>query len=192
MMQILQRQPRQNSHVKIHYHNIDIYKAYCIHTGNPHKLSQLQYFRIFNEYIDYINLKIVTEGFLFSMPYRLGKIGVYKTKIVYKIDNKGYIDKKGLRIDWNSTVKLWGDLYPNKSMSEIKLIKNKPLLYFINKNTDGYNLRFAWDKSSSNAVNQFMYRFKPVRNLARYLSSHTKDGTYKNDYALNTYRVKTV
>jgi len=178
MMQILQRQPRQNSHVKIHYHNIDIYKAYCRHTGNPHKLSQLQYFRIFNEYIDYINLKIVTEGFLCSMPYRLG--------------NSDNIDKKGLRIDWNSTVKLWGDLYPNKPMSEIKLIKNKPLLYFINKNTDGYNLRFAWDKSSSNAVNQFMYRFKPVRNLARYLSSHTKDGTYKNDYALNTYRVKTV
>ena len=162
------------------------------------------------------------------MPYRLGKIGVYKTKIVYKIDNSGNIDKKGLRIDWNSTVKLWGDLYHfghhvtsieggivstnNKDLYELMRLKRShgmareaspdyfekykkeypelpPSFLFV---TDGYNLRFAWDKSSSNAVNQFMYRFKPVRNLARYLSSHTKDGTYKNDYALNTYRVKTV
>ena len=192
MMQTLKRKPRRESNIKIHYHNKDIFKAYCKETGNPCNLTQQRFFNIFNEYIEFINDRIVTEGSVFNMPLRTGRIGVFKTKIVYKLKDNGEVDKKGFRVDWNNTVKLWEDIYSGYTMSEIKDIKDKPLIFFMNKNTDGYNLRFLWDKSSSNTINQFLYRFKPVRNLSRKLASHIKDGTYKNDYPVNMYRIKSV
>ena len=182
------RNKRSKGKIKNDYVNEDIYNYYCsISSLNiPKKI----FFAIIKEYILFIVDKMLTEGFLFNMPSRLGTLGIMKTKILFKLDENGNIIKKNFRKDWNATFKLWQTLYPDKTIDEVKLLKDKPYIYHLNKHTQGYNLNFIWDRLSSNVKNQFSYRFLPARTNSRNLAKLVKDPNFKGDYSLNPYKQK--
>ena len=75
------RNKRSKGKIKNDYVNEDIYNYYCsISSLNiPKKI----FFAIIKEYILFIVDKMLTEGFLFNMPSRLGTLGVMKTKILF-------------------------------------------------------------------------------------------------------------
>ena len=131
------RNKRSKGKIKNDYVNEDIYNYYC--SISSLNISKKIFFAIIKEYILFIVDKMLTEGFLFNMPSRLGTLGVMKTKILFKLDENGNVIKKNLRKDWNATFKLWQTLYPDKTIDEVKLLKDKPYIYHLNKHTHTYN-----------------------------------------------------
>lgn len=118
---------------------------------------------------------IINEGLEFKLPQRLGYIRVLKYKPRTLVNPDGTIKKKSLNPDWCSSKKLWKEKYPGKTPEELKLIKNKPIVYFLNEHTNGYKHRFYWYKKGSNAKNRSVYSmittFSNKRMLGKVLQS---------------------
>lgn len=118
----------------------------------------------------------IIEGFVFTMPYRLGEVGIVEHVKKIEFDENGDVDTSKLSIDWHATIKLWNRLYPeNKNnVKNHKKIKNKPLVYFTNEHTDYRVFRFHWKKRNSNIKNKSAYAMviPPQHKLA--LARHIK------------------
>lgn len=159
---------------KIDYGNTDIFKYYKEKTGNPHKLTQKKYFDIFEEFITYVKELMLNNGFSYHMPARLGNLHFYKYKVKIRLNPDGSLDKRNLRVDWDATKKFWAELYPGKTIQELKEIKDKPRLFYMNKHTDGFRIRLKWDKTTAYYKYKSYYRLKLVRQFARQVAEVVK------------------
>ncbi|KKP52081.1 MAG: hypothetical protein UR43_C0015G0017 [candidate division TM6 bacterium GW2011_GWF2_33_332] len=126
---------------------------------------------------------IIDEAIEFKMPLRLGFVRIKKYKKSPHINDDGTVDKKGLSIDWPSSKSLWNREYPGKTKEELKEIRKKPLVYFLNEHTDGYGFMLYWSKKGSNAVNRSLYSlvftFSNNRHLAKVLQGERKIDYYE-------------
>lgn len=126
---------------------------------------------------------LIEDGAEFKMPVRLGSLRIkkYKRKII--INEDGTVDKKRMSVNWRESKELWKREYPGKTPEELKLIKYKPLIYYLNEHTDGYRFLLFWNKIGSNAKNRGLYSFifTSVNNryLARVLQSNHKPEYYE-------------
>lgn len=119
-------------------------------------------------------MESVIKGHLFTMPFRLGTIGIVQIKKRLKFDENGKLITKGLVVDWDKTYKLWKKLYPEctdrKQYSEIR---GKPVVYHTNEHTDGRIFRLHWKKKYSNVRNISAYELVNIpinrNSLSRYL-----------------------
>ncbi len=109
-----------------------------------------------------ISTKIIKESFDFRIPFRLGflRIKSQKQKIFIK---DGRIDSKKMSINWNETVKMWKEDWPDKTMAEIKQIPNKKLVYHTNEHSNGYIMKWYWDRRLAKVKNITVYTFRPVK-----------------------------
>lgn len=127
--------------------------------------------------------KIIKESFEFRVPFKLGIISIKKARFQVKIKD-GKLEKNKLMIDWAKTWDIWYNDYPGKSRKEINAIKNKQVVYHMNHHTNGYVMKWYWDKSICTVSNHSVYYFKPIKanrlNLAAWINSDEKE----NDYPL--------
>jgi hypothetical protein len=167
----------------------DAFKFYKNKAGR-NKVDVVLYSKVCQEFNKRISDKIIRKSFEFKLPYRLGflRIKAIKQKVVIK---DGKIDTARMPIDWPSTRKYWEELYPDKTWEEIKKIPNKKLIIHTNEHTDGYLLKWYWDRRQSNVKNQTAYVFRAVkggksedgyyygrRGLSKWASSYERDNYY--------------
>lgn len=162
----------------IDYGNEDIFRYYVKKTGNPNNLKQGTFFKIFKEYIQYVRQLMIENAFQFTLPYNMGKFRLYKYKVKIRFDENGNLDKRNLRPDWDATKKYWTQLYPGKTMAELKLIPDKPKLYFTNKHTDGFRIRLRWFKGTALFKHKAIYRLKLLRVFAREIAKAVKENPH--------------
>jgi hypothetical protein len=150
----------------------EAYKYYKLYKDDT--VSYKEFRAIWTTFIDKVTTSIVESGKDFSMPYRLGSVGIRKRKIVVKMNPDGTIDKRFLRPDWNATKQLWAE--------DPEAMKEKRLVFHLNKHFNGYNAKWFWDKSTCIVTNQTAYSLTMSRDNKRKLSVAIFDEDLEVDY----------
>lgn len=151
---------RYKQNIKIDHRSISIDKYY---RNNYKSVSNYKTrVKIREEFFKRISHAMITESFEFKLPYALGSLSIRTNKFEYKIEDGKIINKRNM-VDWVSTKKMWAEIYPGKTSSELKEIPNKKLVLFVNEHSNGYMMGFYWDKFHCNVKNQSRYSFKPVK-----------------------------
>jgi len=126
---------------------------------------------------------IIGKGIIFRMPYRLGDIVCKKFKQKLKLDKDGNIITRRLPVDWYKSKQKWYEMWPGKTLKELKSIPNKPVVYCLNEHSDGYRYTIKWDTVNRGGVkNSKVYNFVPNRANHRYLAKVAKNPTGGVDY----------
>lgn len=152
---MVKRKPRGKGKVQGRLTITDIYEKYTNDSSlvkeSPYDVDKFVFRgvleRFFNELKDYL----IQQGGEFNLPYRLGKIGIYKKKINYKYQNYFH------HIDWFTTMQI-----------------NKQVYHF-NEHTDGFKYFFSWNKVLVGVPNIQSYRFLPTRANKRLLAKMIKE-----------------
>jgi len=151
----------------------DLYKEYKSTSKNPIDFKTYSIF--LKEYNDRIINGIIYENIEYKAPYRLGYFRIQRRRLTPFVIN-GEIKKSHILPDWKKTLDYWHKQYPGKTDEELKLIKDKKILVYLNEHTNGYSVRFLWDKSTSNIKNQNVYIFKITRtakeNIAKFIKKN--------------------
>jgi len=150
----------------------DAYKFYKSYTENP--LDYRTFRGVWLSFIDKVTDGIVLEGKDFTMPFRVGSVGIRKQKIRVNMNEDGTIDKRYLRPDWKATKELWARDEEAKN--------NKQITFHLNKHFGGYNCKWFWDKSTCSVVNQSAYSLTMSRENKRKLSRAIFDENTEVDY----------
>jgi hypothetical protein len=150
----------------------EAYRYYKSRVDNP--IPYKKFREVWITLIDKVTKGIVEEGKDFTMPYRLGSVGIRKQKIRVKMNPDGSIDKRYLRPDWKATKELW------KRDEEAK--KDKRLVFHLNRHFGGYNAKWFWDKSTCIVKNQAAYSLTMSRENKRKLSEAIFDEDLEVDY----------
>ena len=156
------------------YKTKDIYKFYK--EKNKDRAKDYSTFcRVWERFITIRMQMVIFDNLELYMPYRLGSLRVRIGSSIYKLNKQGEVEMKRIPINWNKTVEEWQtNLYPGKTLAELKQIRNKPLIRELNEHSDGKKLFWFWDKYTSNIRNKTAYRLEMVRGLDRMLSTKVK------------------
>lgn len=125
--------------------------------------------------------KIIKDPMEFRMPYRLGTLSIKKNKIRLNVKN-GELDKNKLIPDWGKTWEVWQRDYPGLTRKEIFDIRDKKVIYNMNHHTNGFIMRWVWDKGTCFVPNHSVYYFKPTKanrlELSRWINNEERDMDY--------------
>lgn len=144
------------------------------------------FWKIWNDFIDLRIQLVIYDNLDFTFPNRFGSLGINIVGKVIEIKN-GEVKTK---IDFGKTNKLWKELYPDKTTEELKLISNKPTVYYTNKDVDGKIAAFIWDKSTCNFKYHSHYHFKIIRKWQRKLAEYIKQTKNLPYYERTKYRIR--
>lgn len=137
---------------------------------------------VLTEFNKELSKMLIEESIEFKMPTRLGSLRIRKYKKRIYFNKDGSIDTSHLSVNWYDTIELWKKEYPEKDRHQLKLIKNKPLVYHLNEHTEGYGFMLYWSKIGSNATNRSVYSIKLTRANDRYLAFVAKNNPSVNYY----------
>lgn len=137
-------------------------------------VTQKQFTDIWKEYTNRIMNLIIKEKYDFKMQAQIGRIYIVSKKIEFKFSESGDMLGKGLRVDWNSTVKAWNE-DPN-------MYKERRVIYFFNEHSSRRNFKFYWDKRRCKIKNQSYYLFYPTRKWKRELAKWIKSDDFDTIY----------
>lgn len=127
------------------------------------------------------------ENLILRLP-SMGSLQIKKYKPQF-LNKDGEVNKKALKVDFGETRKLWKEKYPDLTMKEILQIKDRPIVYYTNKHSNGYALKYYWDTITTNLSGKSLYKFRPARQHSRFLSKTYKDPNINIDfYEKNTTR----
>lgn len=156
---------RGKDKIKEHFSLKSAYRYFC--KNNPDvKIDAKEYRKIIYEANDAIINKIIYNNLKFLIPARLGYLEIKKSKKSPKLDKNGNLITKSLPIDHGSTLKLWQE--------DEEAFKTKKRIYHLNEHTEGYLLKFKWDKFSALIKNKSIYSFTACRKATRALASAVK------------------
>ena len=134
-----------------------------------------------------ISDKIIKESFEFKMPGKLGVLSIRKNKLKIFVKD-GKLQKNKMIIDWGKTWEYWLQEYPGLTRKEINALEGKTPIYNMNEHSNGYIMRWHWDKLTCGVKNQTVYYFKPTKRNRLELASWIKSDDKENDYYLSTRR----
>ena len=161
----------------------DIYKYYSENAKNPINVDK---FRIVWKDIAKSIIKLIIHRTLdFAIPARMGTLGVRKNKVQFTIGKDGNINKNKLCINYKASWDKWIKEYPELTKEEIAKIKNKKYVYYLNDHTDGYKVRWRWDKFTCTVKNQNIYSLTMTRENKKGLSyafSNMNKDYYKTNF----------
>ena len=149
----------------------ELYKNYKSKSKNP--VEYKVYAEFLKEYNERIMRSIIYDNLEYRFPYKLGTLRLQKRKYAPYTKN-GKLVKKHISVDWKRTRAYWKELYPDMTLQEMKTIPNKKVLLQHNDHSDGYSVRFFWDKRISTTKNQFYYLFKATRTAKEDLAKFIK------------------
>lgn len=156
------------------YGMADAYKYYKQHYDNKTDITQREFSLIFKEVMERMMFKIIFENFEMKLPADVGNLRIKKIPIKIRFNPDGSLCTKGLRVDWKSTKDLWAVDEESK--------EKKQLVFHFNEHTDRYNLKFFYDKRTSQMKNQTAYQFKVMRKWSRLLNEAVKRNPNLNFY----------
>lgn len=124
--------------------------------------------KVFLEILEKFNLAmfdlVINKAFEFKIPWGLGNWKILRFIKPLKLKANGELDVRNMSPDWGKTWKLWSSMYPGKSRAEIRALPkdkyDKPMVWHENKHTDGYQMKFFWEKLRSKVVNKSVYCFE--------------------------------
>ena len=148
------------------------------------KLKRKDYVNICHRVNDALIDKIIKESMEFRMPYRLGTLSVKKNKVLLAVKD-GVLEKHRLIPDWGKTWEMWNNDNPGLTRKEIFKIKDKKIIYNMNHHTNGYVMKWFWDKGTSYVPNHSVYYFRPTKANRLALASWINNEDRENDYPIN-------
>jgi len=167
-MLIQRKAGRHNADYKL----ADMYKVYAETSKNP--VDYKLYKKLCLAINEQVATKIVTEPFMFIIPYRMGNISVRKYKIKYKertLPNGQVLPN--FPVDWKETKKLW---------EEEPELKGKKVVYYLNEHSNGYRFKIVWNPITSKIKHKDLLAFAPLRKMSRRLAQ-----TVINDASFDAY-----
>lgn len=133
------------------------------------KLTSTEFGKIIKIFMSKAVHEVCTNNLEVKLPCSLGYISVikkkYKPGVVTGKTGKTIITK--MPIDWKSTIEMWNEFPEAK--------KEKKLLYYRNKETQGYIMKWNWFQKTSQVKNLYCYKFRPSRDNKRKLAKAIKD-----------------
>jgi len=168
----------------------DAYKQYKKKKGVP-GITRKEYVDICHSLNKKISEKIIKESLEFKMPYGLGYLGIRKNELKIRIKD-GKLQKSKMVPDWGTSWKIWNEEYKGLTNKEIKKLPGKTLIYQTNDHSNGYIMKWHWERHKIKFKNVRAYRFKPTKQNRLDLAAHIKSEDRQNDYYLakqkrNTY-----
>lgn len=122
----------------------------------------------------------IMENIIINLP-SMGSLQIKKIKP--KVTNEdGTIRKKGLKVDFGATRKMWAAMYPGLSIEEIKRIEGRPIVYHTNKHSNGYVYKVKWDTLTTTLPGKSCYEFRMARQHTRFLSAMGQDPNVDIDF----------
>ena len=145
--------------------------------GRKEYVLSADFKKILYEYYSHISRMMIYDAYAFYSPNRVGEFNIVKYKPTM-LTKDGELRKEALKVDWATTKSSWEKIYGMKyDVDEFKKIKDKPLVYFSNDHSDGWEYRWNWNKITSTLKNQSKMYFKPSRTNKRLLATAIKSIT---------------
>lgn len=152
----------RNHQIHSHFGSNEFYLYYKKNGG---KLSR----REFGKVLKSINLKLaakILEGYSFKMPARMGILTITRKKEFVGFKEGRAITNRP--IDYYSTNKLWAENPEAK--------KQGKLVRFLNKHTNGYIYKVAYNKYYANYKNKAVFSLQVNRAIKRQLARNIFNG----------------
>lgn len=160
---------------KIDYTLFGIYKDYKKSVDNP--VTYKQYKEFYNELGEEI-YRLLINGETIPMPNGFGNLRIFKKKPKVVEQENGELRLYGYRPDWKATKQLWKEKFPTRTLEELKAIKNKPIVFHKNVETDGF--RFSLGKERCILKGRNLIEFNFVRDKNRQFNKFIKNGGIKS------------
>jgi hypothetical protein len=149
-------QDKRNHKVKCQYGMLDYYKFYKKTNDKPQ--SKQVHSAVLKEFLAEMRDAVSQEGYIFTLPQRMGKIELRKIKREVKVNEDGSIVNT-LNTNWVATKKLW------EENLEAKIKKTR--IRYLNEHTDGYIFKITYLKNTANFKNKGVYSMSLNRAMRR-------------------------
>lgn len=164
--------------IPVDYGIKDFYKYYNDNAKNPLEFRKFK--EIWLDIAKVIIRLIVYRNLDFMIPARMGTLCVRKilTKPIVRED--GTVDKSKLSINYKASWEKWFREYPGLTKEDIAKLEDKKPIYYLNEHSDGYKVKYKWDKYTCTVKNQSIYNLQITRGNKKELSEAFKN--FKTDY----------
>ena len=109
-----------------------------------------KYRNIVTDYFQHLRQKLIEEGKMIKLPYRMGNVQIIKSK-------PKHLDKRSLRIDYQATK------------------QTGKLIFLLNEHSDMYKYRYHWEKIDMMVPNKSKYQLVATRANKRRLAQTIKN-----------------
>ena len=109
-----------------------------------------KYRNIVTDYFQHLRQKLIEEGKMIKLPYRMGNVQIIKSK-------PKHLDKRSLRIDYQATK------------------QTGKLIFLLNEHSDMYKYRYHWEKIDMMVPNKSKYQLVATRANKRRLAQIIKN-----------------
>lgn len=121
-----------------------------IEKDTVYDIDYTKYRAIITDYFQHLRQKLIEEGKMIKLPYRMGNVQIIKSK-------PKHLDKRSLRIDYQATKQY-----------------NK-LILLTNDHSDFYKYRYYWEKIDMMVQNKSKYQLVATRANKRRLAQIIKN-----------------
>ena len=143
----MKNEPNKSAKNTKSYTIASFYNEYLtdIESDTTYDVDYTTYRAIVTDYFKYLQQKLIEEGKMIKLPYRMGNLQVIKSK-------PKHLDKRSLRIDYQAT----------KQYDKLILLDNQ--------HSDGYKMRAWWNKIDMLVPNKSKYQLVLTRANKRRLA----------------------
>lgn len=113
-------------------------------------IDYAKYRAIVTDYFLHLQRKLIEEGKMIKLPYRMGNVQIIKSK-------PKHLDKRSLRIDYQATK------------------QNNKLIFLLNEHSDMFKYRYWWNKVDMVVPNKSKYQLVATRANKRRLAQIIKN-----------------
>ena len=121
-----------------------------IEKDTVYDISYSKYRAIVTDYFQYLRQRLIEEGKMIKLPYRMGNVQIIKSR-------PKHLDKRSLRIDYQAT----------KQTGELVLL--------LNEHSDFFKYRYWWNKVDMMVPNKSQYQLVATRANKRRLAQIIKN-----------------
>lgn len=121
-----------------------------IEKDTVYDINYTKYRAIVTDYFQYLRQKLIEEGKMIKLPYRMGNVQIVKSR-------PKHLDKRSLRIDYQATKQ-----------------ENK-LILLLNEHSDFFKYRYWWNKLDMMVPNKSQYQLVATRANKRRLAQIIKN-----------------
>lgn len=120
-----------------------------IEPDTVYDIDYTTYRAIITDYFKYLQHKLIEEGKMIKLPYRMGNVQIIKRR-------PKHLDKRSLRIDYQATK------------------QHNKLILLLNEHSDFYKYRYHWEKIDMMVPNKSKYQLVATRANKRRLAAIIK------------------
>ena len=120
-----------------------------IEKDTVYDVDYTKYRAIVTDYFQHLRQKLIEEGKMIKLPYRMGNVQIIKSR-------PKHLDKRSLRIDYQAT----------KQYNKLILLDNT--------HSDGFKMRCWWNKTDMMVPNKSKYQLVMTRANKRTLAQYIK------------------